>query len=106
MWKENERLQMAEENRRILEFANQQETREKDRMAVRKAEEEAKDSVRNKLAKQLAEQNQEADELQQYVHFLLTCMLHYLHIYTIYIFTQLNTTHMSYLRNIVMLLID
>ena len=65
MWKENERLQQAEENRRILEFAEQQESRETDRMAVRRAEEEAKDQVRNQLSDKLAQQNKEADELQQ-----------------------------------------
>lgn len=65
MWKENERLQQAEENRRILEFAEQQESRETDRMAVRRAEEEAKDQVRNQLSDKLAQQNKEAEELQQ-----------------------------------------
>ncbi|KAL5256238.1 hypothetical protein ACHWQZ_G011457 [Mnemiopsis leidyi] len=65
MWKENERLQLAEENRRILEFAKQQQTRESDRMAVRIAEEEAKAKVRRDLAEKLAKQNQDREELQQ-----------------------------------------
>ena len=65
MWKENERLQLAEENRRILEFAKQQQTRESDRMAVRMAEEEAKAKVRRDLADKLARQNQDREELQQ-----------------------------------------
>lgn len=65
MWKESERLHQAEENRRILEFAKQQETRECDRMAVRRAEEAAKDEVRNQLAQELAKQNQDREELQQ-----------------------------------------
>ena len=69
MWKENERLQLAEENRRILEFAKQQQTRESDRMAVRIAEEEAKAKVRSDLADKLARQNQDREELQQYVIF-------------------------------------
>ena len=75
MWKENERLQLAEENRRILEFAQQQQTRESDRMAVRIAEEEAKAQVRNDLANKLAKQNQDRDELQQYV--ITKTMLYY-----------------------------
>jgi len=65
MWKESERLDMAEENRRILEFAKQQEVREKDRMEVRKAEELAKDDVRNQLAARLANQKNDEAELQQ-----------------------------------------
>lgn len=65
MWKENERLQLAEENRKILEFAKQQQTRESNRMAIRRAEEVAKDKVRTELACQLAKQNEDRDELQQ-----------------------------------------
>lgn len=65
MWKENERLQQQEENRRILEFAQQQQSRESNRMAIRRAEEEAKDQVRNQLAERLSRQNQDRDELQQ-----------------------------------------
>lgn len=65
MWKESERLDMAEENRRILEFAKQQEVREKDRMEIRKAEELAKDDVRNQLAARLANQKNNDAELQQ-----------------------------------------
>lgn len=65
MWKESERLDMAEENRRILEFAKQQEVREKGRMEIRKAEELAKDDVRNHLAARLANQKNSEAELQQ-----------------------------------------
>ena len=68
MWKEKERLQQAEENRRIVEFAEQQQSRESGRMAVRRAEEESKDQVRNQLAARLGQQNKEAEELQQWVH--------------------------------------
>ena len=86
MWKESERLQLAEENRRILEFAKQQQTRESDRMAVRIAEEEAKAKVRSDLADKLARQNQDREELQQYVIFhkfsnLLICRVSELQIY-------------------------
>lgn len=65
MWKENERVQLAEENTRILEFAKQQQSRESDRMAIRRAEEEAKDIVRNQLADKLATQKHDAADLQQ-----------------------------------------
>ena len=65
LWKENERLQLAEENRRILEFAKQQQTRESNRMAVRMAEEEAKAKIRADLAHKLSTQNREREELQQ-----------------------------------------
>ena len=65
MWKENERVQLAEENARILEFAKQQQSRESDRMAIRRAEEEAKDIVRNQLADKLATQKHDAADLQQ-----------------------------------------
>jgi len=56
---------MAEENRRILEFAKQQQSRESDRMEVRKAEEAAKADVRDQLAERLAHQKEDQAELQQ-----------------------------------------
>ena len=95
MWKENERLQLAEENRRILEFAQQQQTRESDRMAVRIAEEEAKAQVRNDLANKLAKQNQDRDELQQYV--ITKTMLYYCCLLVYYLLLLL----ISYLRQFI-----
>ena len=68
-WKIEEQEAMERENQRILDFARQQEEREKGRMAERKAEEEFKERVRSQLATELERKNQKEKELQQYVIF-------------------------------------
>ena len=49
-WKKHERDLMEEENRRILEFAKEQQNREEERMEKRKQAEEAMTKVQEKVS--------------------------------------------------------
>lgn len=48
-WKEHERMVMEEENRRLLQYAKEQEEREAERMAQEKKSEESKTLVYQKV---------------------------------------------------------
>lgn len=64
-WKEHERMQMEEENRRILEFSRIQQEREEERMKLSKAFEESKAAVQNKLAEEIATALEEGKEMER-----------------------------------------
>lgn len=64
-WKAHEKEQMEEENRKILEFSQQQEAREEARMAVKKQQEEAMAAVQNKLAMEIDHKRAQAEEMER-----------------------------------------
>ncbi len=68
-WKEHEREQMEEENRKILEFSHQQQAREEARMASKKEQEEAMAAMQMKLAEEIFSKKAQAEEMERLVIF-------------------------------------
>lgn len=56
---------MQEENRKILAFSKQQESREEGRMATRKQQEEAMAAMQNRLAQDIKAKKEQAEEMQR-----------------------------------------
>ena len=71
-WRAHEKEQLEEENRKILEFAQQQEAREETRKVVKKQQEDAIAAVYDKLSNQITEKRAQDEEMERYV---CVCML-------------------------------
>ena len=64
---------MEEENRKILEFSQQQEAREDERMAVKKERGEAMAVMQDKLAKEIERKRAQAEEMERYGILCSSC---------------------------------
>ena len=65
-WKEHEREVMEAENKRILEFSQQQQAREEQRMENQRLREEAKSRVQQQLAEVIASKQVADEEMERY----------------------------------------
>lgn len=65
VWRQRKREEMEEENRRIVEFANNQRQREEDRMAKVRDMEEKKQRLQAMIAQNLEREQQKRDELER-----------------------------------------